>query len=292
MASWSRPHLLRPGTPVLARSPGVLQVGLSGPRLRLPDVPEVRRLLSDLGGPGDPNAPGRAAPDPVDLPPAAADALDRLRAAGLVVPAAGSGDPALATLLAQTGPDGVRRQAARAAPGLAVDVPDRLHAVLDPLLAAAGLRPAAEPDEVRVRLVVADGPIARDRLDPLVRSSLPHLLVTGDATAVRVGPFVQPGQTACLRCVDAHESLHDQRLPLLVAQAAVQCAERPPPRDPVLDHLALAWAVRDLARYLEGDEPSTWSATVDLDPLAAPELTRWGRHPYCGCSWDGFVDLP
>lgn len=292
MASRTRLPLLRPGTPVLARSPGVLQVGLSGPSLRLPDLPEIRRLLTDLGGPGDRAPGGRGTPGPADLSPAAADALDRLHGAGLVVPATDPHDPELTTLLAQAGADGVRRHAARAVPGLAVEIPDRLRTTLDPLLAAAGLRPAARSDEVRVRLVVTDGPVVRDRLDPLVRSSLPHLLVTGDATALRVGPFVQPGRTACLRCVDAHESLHDQRLPLLMAQAAAQCAERPPPRDPVLDHLALAWATRDLARYLEGEEPSTWSTTVDLGPAGAPEVTRWGRHPYCGCAWDGFLDLP
>ncbi|GAA1547687.1 hypothetical protein [Nocardioides humi] len=288
----SRPHLLRPGTPVLARSPGVLQVGLSGPTLRLPDLPEVRRLLADLTGRG---APGdaRAAEAAGELPAAAADALTRLLGAGLALPAPPDApDPGLAPLLAQAGPDAVRRRAARAASPVAVDAPDALRTVLDPLLSVAGLRVATAADDVRVRLVVADGPAHRDRLDPLVRASVPHLLVTGDATAVRVGPFVHPGRTACLRCVDAHESLRDARLPLLLAQAVAQYAERPPPRDPVLDHLALAWAVRDLARFLEGDEPSTWSTTVDLDPAAAPVLTRWGRHPDCGCAWDDLLDLP
>jgi hypothetical protein len=291
MASRHPPLLLRPGTPVLSRSPGVLQVGLGTPSLRLPDVPEIRRLLTDLGGPAAPASTGPAPVDPAALAPDAADALDRLRAAGLVVATADRPDPELAALIAQTGPDGVRRRAARAATGVALDGPARLRAALDALLTAAGLRPTP-PEEAEVVLVVADGPVARDRLDPLVRASRPHLLVAGDAGSVRVGPFVQPGRTACLRCVDAHESLRDPRLPLLVAQAAAQCAERPPPRDVVLDQLALAWAVRDLARFVEDDEPSTWSSTVDLGPVGAPVVTRWGRHPDCGCAWDGFVDLP
>lgn len=86
--------------------------------------------------------------------------------------------------------------------------------------------------------------------------------------------------------MDAHEALHDARRPFLVAQAARAATERPPPLDPVLDALALAWAVRDLARYVEGDSPSTWSTTFDIGPTAAPAALHWGRHPDCGCAWD------
>jgi hypothetical protein len=277
----SQPLLLRPGTPVLSRSPGVLQVGLSAPCLRLPDVPAVRALLDELAGPA-----GHTPAD--DLPTEAVDALTRLVDAGLAVPAASEVAP---HLLAQAGPDAGRRQAARAAAPVAVDATARVRTLLDPLLGAAGLIVAA-PEDATVRLVVADGSLARERLDPLVRASVPHLLVSGDATGVRLGPFVSPGRTACLRCVDAHESLHDQRRPLLLAQAARHGAQRPPPRDPVLDQIGLAWAVRDLTRFAEGEEPSTWSTTVDLAPGGAPVLTPWGRHPWCGCAWDGFLDLP
>lgn len=288
----SRPQQLRPGTPVLNRSPGVLQVGLTGASLRLPDVPEVRRLLGALASPS-----GHPAPDTAGDPDAA-EALTRLREAGLVLPV----DPETpAHLRAQAGADAVRRQAARAASWVALDAPPGVRPLLQSLLDAAGLRVAAAPRDAgaaseasgaAVRLVVADGPVVRERLDPLIRASVPHLLVAGDATSVRIGPFVAPGRTACLRCVDAHESLHDERLPLLVTQAARQCVTDPPPRDPVLDRLALAWAVRDLARFVDGEAPSTWSATVDLGPAAAPVVTPWGRHPYCGCSWDGFLELP
>ncbi|TQK70264.1 MULTISPECIES: hypothetical protein [unclassified Nocardioides] len=277
----SRTLLLRPGTPVLTRSPGVLQVGLVEPSIRLPDIPAVRDLLEGLARPAG-HAPADA------LPTEAATALARLLDAGLAVPA---GDVP-AHLLAQAGSDAVRRPAARAASPVALDAPPGARAVLGPLLAAAGLVEAEAPEDATVRLVIGDGPLARERLDPLVRASVPHLLVGGDARGVRIGPFVVPGRTACLRCVDAHESLHDQRLPLLLAQAARHSTQRPPPRDPVLDRLALAWAVRDLTGFVDGEEPSTWSTTVDLGPSGAPVLTRWGRHPWCGCAWDGFLDLP
>jgi hypothetical protein len=273
----------------MARSPGVVQIGLSGSSACLPDDPAVRRLLDALRRPAgvDPEQP---------LPAPAADALRRLQDADLVVGVPAGEQPrsaSLTTLLAQFGPDAVRRHDARAAARVVVQAALALEPAVDALLAEAGLVATPDRDDPdAVRLVVSAGPVHREVLDPLVRASQPHLLVSGDASGVRVGPFVEPGRTACQRCVDAHESLHDQRRPLLLAQAADQAAGYPAPRDPLLDRLALAWAVRDLQRYAEGDEPSTWSATVDLAPTAAPAITPWGRHPYCGCAWDGFLDLP
>lgn len=283
-------HLtLRPGVPVMARSPGVLQIGLDEPALRVDDDPAVRRILAALARPG-------GVPDDEELPPQVIGLLARLDGAGLLVTVSDAerhADPALVALRAQFGPDAVRRQEARSAATIAVRGDPASTVALEPLLHRAGLRRAAATDpDVAVHLFVTSGPLDRVALDSLVRESVPHLLVSGSATRRRIGPFVQPGLTACLRCVDAHEALHDPRRPLLVAQAAATAAAVPPPLDPVLDQLALAWAVRDLARYLEGDEPSTWSATVDLGPVDAPERTRWGRHPDCGCAWDAITQLP
>lgn len=270
--------VLRPGTPVLARSPGIVQVGLDEPAVRVADAPGVRDLLAALARP--PGLPAETGADPA--------LLGRLRAAGLllVVPDREAG-AAEQVLRAQFGPDAVRRHAARAPAAVAVDAPAEDVALLDPLLGPllerAGLRRA---DDAAVRLVVSTGPLDRERLDPLVRATVPHLVVSGSAAGRRVGPFVEPGRTACLRCVDAHEALADVRRPLLLAQAARAARASPPPLDPVLDALALAWAVRDLCRYLEGDTPSTWSATYDIGPREAPLATPWGRHPDCGCAWD------
>ncbi|KRA37978.1 MULTISPECIES: hypothetical protein [unclassified Nocardioides] len=288
-------HLtLRPGTPVMARSPGVLQVGLDEPALRVPDDPAVRRVLTALARPG-------GISDAESLPAAAADVLGRLTRAGLLVEVPDTEvcpDPALVTLRAQFGPDAVRRRASRAAATIAVRADPATTVVLEPLLDRVGLRhlepvPGGAADiTTAAHLVVTTGPLDRALLDPLVRGSVPHLLVTGAASGRRVGPFVQPGLTACLRCVDAHESLHDARRPLLVSQAASAAADWPPPVDPLLDQLALAWAVRDLLRYLEGDEPSTWSATIDIRPVDPPERVAWGRHPDCGCAWDTITQFP
>jgi hypothetical protein len=272
--------LLRPGVPVVRRDADTLQVGLDPPHVaQLPDVTEVRALLDAL----------RAGADPGELPEVAARALETLLAAGLAfsgTPATGS-DRTVAQ--AQYGRDGVRRLAARAGHRVGVRAALPSRAIVTDLLALTGLD--VDDAAPSVWLVVAPGPIVRETIDPLVRAGAPHLLVSGDAGSRRIGPFVEPGRTACLRCVDAHEAEADPRRPFLVEQAALASAGDEPV-DPVLDRLALAWAVRDLCRYVEGDEPSTWSTTVDLGPTDGPRPVRWLRHPHCGCAWDLLFDLP
>lgn len=274
--------VLRPGVPVVRRDAATLQVGLHPPLVaRVPDVPEVRSLLDALRGG---SVPG-------DLTPVAARALDSLLTAGLAFPAAtGAARPELVCAQAQFGADGVRRLAARAAHRVGVRSPEPARALVSEMLALAGV--TVDDAAPSVWLVVASGPSTRESIDPLVRAGAPHLLVSGGAEGRRVGPFVEPGRTACLRCVDAHEAELDPRRPFLVEQAARAAADDPEPVDPLLDRLALTWAARDLCRYLEGDEPSTWSTTIDLGPTAAPRVVRWLRHPHCGCAWDLMFDLP
>lgn len=276
------PWRLRPGFPVLRRDVGALQVGVRRPHAAvLPDRPSVRALLVAL----------ERGADTAPLDDVARLALHRLVAAGLVVPANDvAAVPAAERML--FGADARRRLAARRTTSLGVTADDRAAEDLADLLSTAGLAVAADADAADVRLVVTAGPLRRGLLDPLVQHGVPHLVVQGDGPARRVGPFVAPGSTACLRCVDAHESHADPRLPLLLEQAADSAGQAPPPLDPLLVRMALAWAVRDLARYAEGDEPSTWSATVDIGATDPPVLTRWLRHPDCGCAWDTLLQLP
>ncbi|MDN5743654.1 MAG: hypothetical protein L0H31_00870 [Nocardioidaceae bacterium] len=276
---------LRPGTAVMTREPGVLQIGLDDPCLCLEDVSTTREMLQRLDQAGG-----------IDLGPRTweDDVLRQLDEAGLLVVVADNepgGDPIREVMRAQFGRDAERRRDLRTQARIAVHAEDEDAALVTALLDRVGVA-GADPTDLAapVHLVVARGPIDRELLDPLVQGSVPHLVLSGAGTRRRVGPFVEPGRTACQRCVDAHEALHDARWPLLLCQAARKAARRPPPRDPLLDQIAFAWAVRDLCRYLEGEEPSTWSTTVDLDPSALAQHFRWGRHPDCGCAWD-VIDL-
>ncbi|MXG91657.1 hypothetical protein [Nocardioides flavescens] len=252
--------LLVPGLRLLRRDERHLQVGLDAPHAAvLPDSPGVRRLLGDLAA----GAPLSTLDDQTGR------ALASLVRAGLLVGADAEA--------AQT--------AARARCAVHLDVPPDLEATARDLTERSGLG-APVAGEASVALVWTCGEPDRERLDAWMRSATPHLPVAElPGGEVRLGPYVDPGRTACLRCVDAHLRERDPRRDLLVAQHADGDPLRPLAPDPALRTLALGWAVRDLALAAVGDEPSTWSAVVTLGETE-PERTAYRRHVHCGCSWD------
>jgi hypothetical protein len=251
--------LLLPGLRLARRDAGHLQLGVDPPRTAvLPDLPAVRRLVADLA---------RGTPletlDEVTTP-----ALAEIVQAGLVVPA----------------DDEATRRALRLRSVVHVDVPDDLLPAAVRLVGEAGLRCAQVAATASVALVWSEGELARDRLDDWVRAGTPHLVVAERAEGLRLGPYVVPGATACLRCLDAHAGESDPRRALVLEQVATDPPLRPGRFDPGLRALALGWAVRDLAVAAEGGQPATWSATVGLAELP-PVVTVYGRHLHCGCAW-------
>lgn len=245
---------LRPGIRVSDRSDTTLQVGLHpGHQLVLPDDPTVRGALALLGHGVEPRR----------LDP---DLLRRLTAAGLL-----------------TDPDhDVARSRARRQAGVEVQAAGADRAALLRMLGEAGL-PGSGGTAAAIAVVVTIGAEPRrEAVDALVQVDRPHLLVTAVAGRLRVGPFVVPGLTACLRCLDAHLTDRDPRHPLVVEQhLACDPADRPAPAEL---QLALAWAVRDVVALIGGERPTTWSTSVDLEP-DGPVTQRWRRHPGCGCAW-------
>ncbi len=249
---------LAPGLRVTERRDGTLQVGLHADRsLALPDEPGVRAVLARL----------RHHLDPTTLTDAERRLTDRLTAARLLEDVA----------------DATVRAATRAAASIEVLADDATGALTRRLLVEAGLAAVRAPDDVALTLVVTSGAEpARPDLDRLAQADRPHLVVTSVAGRVRVGPCVVPGLTACVRCLDEHLADRDPAHPRLVAaHLAPDRADLPRPGDLAL---GLAWAVRDVVALLDGDRPTTWSATVDLTP-DGPVTHAWRRHPRCGCAW-------
>lgn len=297
--------LLRPGTHVLHRGAGLLQVGLDpGGALVLPDSPTVRDTLRRLTAP--------AAPDVSTEPGTGSGTLDLLAEHDLLlderelIPLLRGGDlssAATAALARAVGPGVARAESARRAwrsQTRTFGHPDgaALRDAFVDLAASAGLREqsprrTAPPDG---GVLLGVGEPERELLDAWTRTGTPYLLVRLTEGRAVVGPFVVPGTTACLRCLDAHCTDADPAWPLLVRQYASASAHDradgvPEPLDPLLASLALAWAARDLASYVDGHRPSTWSATVTLHPrLSRLESRSWLRHPACGCSWDEWID--
>ncbi len=259
---------LAPGLRVVRRGTDRLQVGL-GPERRAV-LPRDRTTTAVL------HAVHTGTPLPTS--PAARRAVHALLAGGCLRVAPGA---------SATGPT------ADLDVGL---VDDLAGAATDPvdtarLLDGAGLRLIPWTEEAAVVLVRTLGECDRDRLDPLVRAGTPHLLlrlVDGDAV---LGPFVVPGLTACLRCLDAHRAVDDPDHHAVTARyvhAGTSSREDGVPdlADPPLVALATATAVRELAAYSRGEEPASWSRTRRWTSTAdEPVVREWPRHPGCGCSW-------
>jgi bacteriocin biosynthesis cyclodehydratase domain-containing protein len=241
----------------------------------------------------DPSAAVRVPAAPDGSAPRAEDLRTDPRAAALVVtapPQAGAVPAGEAAAVLQRGPHraGERlrlRGAAR------VEVHDDLGLDAAALLRDAGIAVVDQtsggpPDVV---LALCDREVDREVLDPLVRHGIPHLVVRLVDGAVTLGPFVVPGRTACLRCIDEHLAVGDPAHHSLVAQHARRSGatfDGARPRDQALLTMATAWAVRDVLTHVEGDRPTTWSATVRLEQgLAAVTDVHWLRHPECGCFW-------
>lgn len=257
--------LLRPGVGLARRDADHLQLGLDPPLAAvLPDSPAVKLLLVELA---------HGAPL-TTLDEVTAPVLGTLVASGLVVAA----------------DQEAQRLARRAACVVHLDAPtDALPGLLR-LAGAAGLRLSRDRAVATVALVWSEGEPPRERLDGWVRTGTPHLVVREGVAGPVLGPYVEPGRTACLRCLDAHLGEQDPRRALVVEQLADTGPLRPAAPDPALRALALAWAVHDLATAADGGVPATWSSTVALEALP-PVVTAYRRHVHCGCSWgEGLVE--
>lgn len=236
---------LRPGETAVRRDDHHLQIGIDPPHaVVVPDEPATRRAAYELER-------GRGLTDR-DLSEGSVAALVRkLDAAGLLA--------APRPLI----------------PARIVGPPD----LVAELQALAPVHPSARV----VTVLMASGPLRRDLVDEHIRDGTAHLVVAGSPTGWTIGPYVVPGVTACLRCVDAELGRLDPRRALVVEQYARRTAGD---GDPVGRALALAYTARELRTIAGGGRPTTWSAVVHVGGSGSLEPQHVRRHPACGCAWD------
>lgn len=261
--------LLRFASPVTVamRSPTDVQVGLDAAvSLILPDAPadadRAVRAFSTWCTPG-----GAAAAAPAVDPGWIDQAVDALEAAGLLVASPARTD---AVTLLGSGPLGPACAATVTASGIAVCTPSDTH-------------PDACPPGRPVLVVGETVEPDRTLLRGLVEARLPHLVVRCEPERTVVGPFVDPGRSACSRCVDLVRRDHDRRWPYLLTQL---CRLRVVPDDG-----AVAWAAATAAAQLRAwfasGAPDTLGTTLELDHQSwTLGARRWPRHPHCGCGRD------
>lgn len=263
----ARFRLARP-TLAVWREPGVLQVGLDDPALVLEGVPA-----------------GLAAAVPLLAAPCTADELDallpdlggswvswlvqRLAEAGLLRPAEPTPLPALAVVGAGALADAVTTALAEAGvPATQCDAVEFTH------MPSPGEQPS---------LVVLAGCTAepdRGVTDTLFREGRSHLVVRLEPDRAVVGPFVRPGHTPCVRCLDLSSVHLDRAWPHLLAQLCRQAVD---PEPSLLAWAACTAAVQARA-WLAGGLPETCGGSLELSLPDYRLCSRtWTAHPACGC---------
>ena len=149
--------------------------------------------------------------------------------------------------------------------------------------------------EVRTRddggvpdLVIVTGRTLPDLTEPLIRDRVPHLaLRTSEAIGV-VGPLVQPGASACLRCVDLRKAEADPAWPKILAQATFTKVQ-PQACDTVLAAMTATLASAQALAYIDGTGsppmvPATANGTLELVlPDWQWRRRTWLPHPACAC---------
>ena len=163
------------------------------------------------------------------------------------------------------------------------------HAAVHRISQSTRTTPLQPPRPHDLVVLAAAGSLDPGVPDELVRSGIPHVSVVVRETTAIVGPFVLPGSTSCLRCLDLHRCDRDVAWPAIAAQLATD-ALRPGTEacDVALATLAASVSALQALEFLDGGTPATHDATLEI---ALPDWRirrrSWCPHPACGCCWPG-----
>jgi bacteriocin biosynthesis cyclodehydratase domain-containing protein len=257
---------LDPRVPRVWRTPDTLQFGVDAPRLVLHpvSVAEERMIAALADGVSVAGLRmiakrSRAAPDSVDALLA--------KVASVLEPSPIEAAPSPLVIV-----DGEGRTAGRIVGHLraeGVDVRSGLS-WSDPLVESATLA-----------VIVGSYAIEPSRHGHWLRRDIPHLPVVFSDGGVDVGPLVQPGRGACVRCVDLHRADADPAWPAMAAQ--LHGRPRPGETELVSEAVAAAVAALVVSRVYAPDSPCAVVGSR-FDARAGGWIPREHLpHPECGC---------
>ncbi|WP_406281482.1 hypothetical protein OH799_17055 [Nocardia sp. NBC_00881] len=161
-------------------------------------------------------------------------------------------------------------------------------------LRTLGVRPTRSrdhsPDAAAVRTWRSDLVVLADALMPdprlvndLVLHRIPHLQLRIRDGFGLIGPFVLPGETSCLRCLDLTRCDYDPEWPHLAAQLLGRVGHASPAGIAATAALALGELEAILACSARR-APETLDTTLELDlDSHLVERRRWAPHASCGC---------
>ncbi|MDQ1705928.1 MAG: hypothetical protein QOF18_2294 [Frankiaceae bacterium] len=121
----------------------------------------------------------------------------------------------------------------------------------------------------------------------------PHVLVAIRETTAAVGPFVVPGRTPCIRCLELSRSDRDRQWPSIAAQL-IAAGRAPEPCDVALATLAASLVTLHALAWIDSDRtdlPPSAGGVLELG-LSDIRLRRrsLAAHPACGCGVLGTGD--
>jgi hypothetical protein len=176
-----------------------------------------------------------------------------------------------------------------ARPLVALDADDTIGEQLAANLAMLGYETAvaadAPVDGVALAVIAAPWVIAPARHLPWLRRDVPHLAVVFDDTGARIGPLVEPGLGACLRCLDLARRDADAAWPVVAAQLSGRPVGTRTART-VHDTAAFAASVVD-DRLAHGITALANASITLAGPGAFPQRRGHRPHPECGCRAPG-----
>jgi hypothetical protein len=200
---------------------------------------------------------------------------------------------AAASLAGQDADGGLRLLARRSATTVHVRGSGLIADLVTNLLTRSGLAAAADagrPWRQRRQpdLTVLVGHPGPAEVAELQRDRLVHLAVCVSEAIGVVGPLVQPGRTACLRCLDLARAGRDQAWPLILAQLPGHRMDATA-GDPVLATAVAAQAAAQAVAFADRSELAVATADGTLE-LALPDWQwrrrTWRAHQACTCgSW-------
>ncbi|SDN07382.1 hypothetical protein [Allokutzneria albata] len=300
-----RPRLL-PGLPVLWRGDGTVQIGLDPRHAVVVDrlSPDLVRVLRELDG-------RHTLQGLLDL--GAQDGTDASRSevAGLLSALAGAGvldrdSTGSSTAAQREPPPGLITDAGvwalrtgracadilaeRGRSTVHVHGSGRVGDALVAMLRSAGMgtvRRIAKRSRSVPDFAVLIGPVLQDHQlrTALMADSVPHLAVEPHEVSAHIGPFVIPGRTSCLTCLDLRRCERDPAWGLVSSQLGNLCS----PEELICAHGAAVVAAGQVLMMLShsggvAGVPPTWNGAIELDPVRGKAFLRaLPPRPGCGC---------
>jgi bacteriocin biosynthesis cyclodehydratase domain-containing protein len=221
---------------------------------------------------------------------AASRVLERRRAASVAVHGAGRIGASLTGLLTASGvgnvtvvDSGPARPSDTHPGGIRAPQPGTRAAAAALTFGARSHREEIQHERHDVDVVAPVAAVASPEVLAAVRHR-PHLLVAVRETTAVVGPFVRPGHTPCLRCVELGRRDRDPGWAGVTAQL-VGSAQAIEPCDVTLAALAASLAALQVLTHIDAvDRPDTEGGVLEFG-LAGRRLRRRSvsAHPACGC---------